>query len=81
MSYLWQSRQDESAEAEVHIFGRIGRTEGAERNSCHIIGSQSRAEMRKRNFTSLVVKAVWTRNFRSLAVNAERKYGNGTLDL
>ena len=30
----------------------------AERNSCHIMGSQGRAEIRKRNYTSLVVKAV-----------------------
>ena len=48
--------------------------------SPHIIGSQGRAEMRKRNFTSLVVKAVWKRNFRSLAVTTERKCGSGTSD-
>ena len=53
----------------------------AERNSFHIMGSQGRAEMRKLNFTSLVVKTVWKRNFRSLAVNAELKYGSGTSDL
>ena len=53
----------------------------AERNSCHIMGSQGRAEMRKLNFTSLVVKAVLKRNFRSLAVNAELKCGSGTSDL
>ena len=53
----------------------------AKRNSCHIMGSQGRAEMRKWNFTSLVVNAVWKRDVRSLAVNAERKCGNGTSDL
>ena len=56
-------------------------TRSAERNSCHIMGSQGRAEMRKRNFTSLIVSAVWKRNIRSLAVNTERKCGSGTSDL
>ena len=61
-SHLWKNWQSRSAE----------------RNSCHIMGSQGKAEMRKRNFTSLVVKAVWKRYFRSLAVNAEQKCGSGT---
>ena len=52
-----------------------------ERNSCHIMGSQGRAEMRKRIFTSMVVKAVWKRNFRSLAVTTERKCKSGTWGL
>ena len=67
-----------SAEAELHIFGRIGR---AERNLCHIMGSQGRAEMLKRNFTLLVVKAVWKRYFRSLAVTTEQKCGSETSHL
>ena len=85
-----------SAEAEFYIFGSQGRTEvrkrnftfleelesrSVERNSCHTMGSQCRAKMRKPNFKSLVVKAVWKRNFRSLALNAERKCGSGTSDL
>ena len=53
----------------------------AERNSCHILRSQDKVEMRKRNFTSLVVNAVWKRNFGSLAVTTERKCRSGTSDL
>ena len=59
-SHLWKNWQSRSAE----------------RNSCHIMGSEGRAEIRKRNFTPLVVKAVWKRNFRSLAINAERMCGS-----
>ena len=56
----------------------------AERNSCHVMGSRSKAEMRKWYVISLAVKAVWKRdgshnrsevrkrNFRSLAVNTKR---------
>ena len=62
-SHLWKNWQSRSAE----------------RNSSHIMGSQSTAEMRKREFTSLVVKAVWKRNLRSVAVNAERKCGEAQL--
>ena len=70
-------------EAELHIFGSLGRTGAAEsgtsdlcqsrqsgsaRAELHIFGSQGRAVVRKRNFTFL-------------AVNAERKCGRGTSDL
>ena len=64
-SHLWKNWQSRSAE----------------RNSCHIMGSQCRTEMGKRKFTSLVVKGVWKRNLRPLAFNAERKCGSGTSDL
>ena len=53
----------------------------AERNSCHVMGSQGRAEMRKRNFTTLVVKAVWKCNFRSLAVTTEWQSGSVETEL
>ena len=57
------------------------RSTSAERTSCHIMGSQGRDKMRKRNFTSLVVNAVWKCNCRCLAISAERKCGSGTSDL
>ena len=41
------------------------------------MGSQGRAEMRKRNFTSLVVKAVWKRN----GSRHRAEVWNGTSDL
>ena len=79
---LWKSRQRWNAEAELHIFGRPGRTSaesgtsdlyqsrqsGSAGAELHIFGSKGRAEVRKRNFTFL-------------AVNAERKCGRGTSDL
>ena len=52
----------------------------AERKSCHIMGSQGRAEMRKRNFTLLVAKTVWKCTFRSLAVTTEQKCESGASD-
>ena len=64
-SHLWKNWQSRSAD----------------QNSCHIMGSQCRAEMQKRKFTSQVVQAVRKLSLRSLAVNAERKCGSGTSDL
>ena len=48
------SRLSISPEAETHIFESIGRVEV----ELHTFGGQGRAEVRKRNFRSLVVEAV-----------------------
>ena len=52
-SHFWQSRQNESADAELQIFGSKDRAEA----KLQIFGCQSRAEVRKRNIRSLAVKA------------------------
>ena len=66
-SYRWQSRQDGSARAELHILQRIGRAE-----VCNVF-----------HVTSLVVRPVEVRvqNFRSLAVLSNWKCGRRTLHL
>ena len=94
-SHIWQSRQSESAEAELHIFGSQCRT----KVRTWKFKSLAVKTERKRNFRSLAVKAgrsaeaehqifgsqgeaeVWERNFRSLAVKTERKCGSSTADL
>ena len=58
-SVLWQSRQSGSAEAELHIFGNEDRVL-VETPNFRFFGSQSRAEVRKRSFTSLEVQAETT---------------------
>ena len=55
-SAIWQSWPSGSAEAELHIFWQLKQSvSGAA--ELQIFGSQGRAEVRKRNFTSLEVPA------------------------
>ena len=58
-SHIWQSMQNESADAELWIFGSKDRAEAEVRKRTRnflIFGSQGRAEVCKRNFRSLAVK-------------------------
>ena len=52
-SHFWQSRQNESADAELQIIGSKDRAE----TELKIFGSQGRAEVRKQYIGSLAVEA------------------------
>ena len=71
-SQLWKSRQRWNAEVDLPMLGSPGRTRvkderdlskswpsGSTENGIQIFGSQGRAEVRKRNFTSLKSRQSW----------------------
>ena len=78
-SHFWQSRQNESADVELQIFGCNDRAE-AEPDLWQSRQSRS-AEAEHQVFGIQGRAEVWKRNFRSLAVKTERKCGSSTADL
>ena len=91
-SHLWKSRQNKCGKRNfislpikaerkcgnrtLHIWqSKQSRSAEAE---LHIFGSQCRTKVRTRNFRPLAGKIERKWNFRSLAVNADRKCGSGT---